>query len=229
MGGLGSGRYEYATTPTVEDCRALDVNEFTDAVEHPGTSGTILWGPEDDPSASIGVHLLPQSDDAEKATALRLEYRITDGITGEETAHDYRVALEYTECNFGGERPWFRCPGIVDGENCGRRTAKLYRPPQSDVFLCRHCYDLGYTSSRTSGDDLKQAELRYRRAFGRADTKDRRPHPNSTEQPHFPERPAGMHQDTYEELLKDVRAVRREWEDAIRQREQELIRGLRNV
>jgi hypothetical protein len=58
MGGLGSGRYEYATTPTVEDCRTLEVDEFTDAVEHPGTSMTVRWGPEDDPNASTSVDLL---------------------------------------------------------------------------------------------------------------------------------------------------------------------------
>lgn len=227
MGGLGSGRYEYATTPTVEDCRVLDVNEFTDAVEHPGTNATIRWGPEDDPGASIGVHLLPQSDDDEKATALRLQYTITDGRTREETAHDYCVPLEYTVCNFGGERPWFRCPGVVNGEHCERRVAKLYRPPWRGVFLCRHCYDLGYTSSRTSGDELKQAELRYRRAFAKADKEGRRPHPNN--EPWLPERPNGIHYDTYEELLNDVQAARREWTSAMQEREQQLIQGLERL
>ena len=172
MGGLGSGRTDYATTPTVEDCRALDVNEFIDAVEHPGT---VRWGAEEDPSASIAVYLLPQDGDTERATALGFEYTITDGRTGEKTTIDYRVPLEYTDCNFGGKRPWFRCPGIVNGERCDQRVAKLFRPPRRDLFLCHHCYDLGYTSSRTSGDELKQAELRYRRAFAKADTEGRRP------------------------------------------------------
>ena len=215
-----------ATTPTVEDCRVLNVNKFTDAVEHPGASGTIRWGPEDDPSASIGLHLLPQTGDAKKVAALRLEYTITDARTQEETTHDYRVPLEYTECNFGGKRPWFRCSGVVNGEHCNRRVAKLYRPPRGDLFLCRHCYDLGYTSSRTSGDELKQAELRYRRAFAKADAKNRRPHPNSIEQPYSPERPVGIHHDTYEELLEDVRAARRKWDDVMLKQEREIIRGL---
>ena len=227
MGGLGSGRYEYATTPTVEDCRALDVNEFTDAIEHPGTGATVRWGPKDGPSASIGVQLLPQSDDAEKATALRLKYTSTGGVTGEDTAHDYIIPLEYTECNFGGERPWFRCPGITNDEHCDRRIAKLHCPPQGNLFLCRHCYELGYTSSRTSGDDLKQAELRYRRAFARVDKEGRRPHPNSKPWP--PERPKRMHYDTYEELLDDVQAARREWHDAMGTREQELIKRLEKM
>lgn len=227
MGGLGSGRYEYATTPTVEECRVLDVNEFTDAVEYPGTSATIRWGPEDNSSASIGVHLLPQSGDDEKATGLRLKYTIIDGRTGEKTEQDYRVPLEYTECNFGGERPWFRCPGVVDGEHCERRVAKLYRPPRGDLYLCRHCYDLGYTTSRTSGDQLKQAELRYRRAFAKADEECRRPHPNN--EPWFPKRPKGMHYDTYEELLAALQTARREWADAMQKREQQLFQGLERM
>lgn len=73
------------------------------------------------------------------------------------------------ECNFGGERPWFRCPGVVDGEHCNWRVAKLYRPPRGDLYLCRHCYNLGYTTSRTSGDQLKQAELRYRPTYAKLD------------------------------------------------------------
>ncbi len=42
-------------------------------------------------------------DGAEKATALRLEYKITDGHTEEKTTRDYRILLEYSEYNFGGE------------------------------------------------------------------------------------------------------------------------------
>lgn len=214
MGGLGSGRHDYATTPTVEECCALEVDEFIGVLEDPGSSVMVRWGPEDDPSASIGVHLLPQHGDADTTTALRLVYTITDGRTGEQTAHDYRIPLEYTECNFGGERPWFRCPGVVDGGHCDRRVAKLYRPPRSDLYLCRHCYDLGYTSSRTSGDDLKQAELRYRRSYAKLDEQGRRPHPNNETVPHIPDRPSNMHHDTYEALVEELELARQEWEDA---------------
>ena len=227
MGGLGSGRADYATTPTVENCRELDVNEFTDAVEYPGMSTTVQWGSKEDPSGSIRVYLLPQNKNVKKATSFRLEYTITDGRTGEKTTRDYRVPLEYTECNFGGERPWFRCPGVVSGERCNRRVAKLYRPPRGELFFCCHCYDLGYTSSRTSGNELKQAELRYRRAFAKADKESRRPHPNN--RPWLPERPKGMHSDTYEEFLDKVQAARREWASAMQKREQQLLQGLEDV
>jgi hypothetical protein len=32
----------------------------------------------------------------------------------------------------------------VDGEMCGRRVGKLYRPPESRHFVCRRCLDLTY-------------------------------------------------------------------------------------
>ena len=229
MGGLGSGRYEYATTPTVEDCRTLDVNEFSDAVDHPGTSATIRWGPEDDPNASIGVYLLPWGGDVEKATAIRLRYTITDGRTREETEHDYCVPLEYTKCNFGGDRPWFQCPGIVDGEQCERRVAKLYRPPRCALYLCHHCYDLGYTSSRTSGDELKQAELRYRRVYAKLDEQGRGPHPNSDQVPYVPDRPKGMHHETYEALIDELTQARLEWNNAWMERLHQMTQNLERV
>lgn len=220
MGGFGSGRDEYATTPTVGECHRLEVDDLTCLTDRPGGFYQYTWRDEyghGEPVASVGIWALPEAGDGaadvDRATALRLEYTITDGSTGEEREHEYRVPLEHTECNFGGSRPWFRCPGVVDGEHCGRRAGKLYRPPRQDLFLCRECYDLGYQSARASGNDMKQAELRFRRAFAKADAKDRRPHPNSS--PYFPERPSGMHTETFTERVRAVREARSEWHDVM--------------
>lgn len=219
MGGWGSGRRDYANTPTVEACRHLDIDRVKDLTEHPDSRGTMWWGDREDPEVWLTVktegerHL---EDGDTRAAVLRLQYTITDKETGEKTEVDYPILLEYSECNYGGYRPWFRCPGVVDAERCGRRARKLYLPHRrwAEYYLCRECYDLGYTSSRTSGKEWKQAELRYRRAFAKADAENRRPHPNGTDAPWYPERPKGMHRDTYEELLEDVRAARREYEEA---------------
>jgi hypothetical protein len=247
MGGWGSGRREYATTPTVEECRHLSVDAFTDAVENPGHGGPIYWGDPDNPEASIRAVLLSDdhladlndgkrlktepaedapdtfqeldTDADERATAVYLEYTITDTRTDESRDVSYLVPLEYTDCHFGGVRPWFRCP--TDAGGCDRRVGKLYLPPRRDRYLCRECYDLGYRSSRTSGDDLKQAELRYRRAFAKADAEDRRPHPNG--EPYFPERPKGMHWDTFDDLLADVRAARNDWEEQADEQMKDLL------
>lgn len=42
MGGLGSGRGDYATTPTVEESKAIDINEFTDTLT-PELRGSYRW------------------------------------------------------------------------------------------------------------------------------------------------------------------------------------------
>jgi hypothetical protein len=117
-----------------------------------------------------------------RPTHLRLAYTVTPS-GGDPTECEYWLPLEYTPCNFGGVRPWFRCP--ADG--CGERVGTLHRPPGRNLFACRECYDIGYLTSRRSGDALKKTELRYQRAFRKVDAKDRRPHPNNA--PHWSTKP----------------------------------------
>lgn len=239
MGGFGSGRREYARTPAVEECRHLEANDFTDAVNHPGQSLVVRWGGEDaeDAEVTIGATMLPERspedhpgadgqlhDDAdsqnnpitesERAGAIRLSYTVTPP-GGDARELSYRVSFDYTEPNFGGVRPWFRCP------ECGDRVGKLYLPPRGGRFLCRECHDLGYQSSRSSGNELERAEQRYRKAFAKADAESRRPHPNNP--PYFPERPKGMHHDTFEDLADDVEAARREWHQEMNSRVRQLV------
>lgn len=153
MGGFGSGRYPrlgFAKT-TVEECRALDVNDLNrEGLLAPGTSGTSTWtrtrNGEEEEVASIGYR---RSSTADGRDALTIYYTITR--RNDETDRiEYRAPLTYTECNFGGERPWFLCP--ADG--CGERVGKLYKPPAADLFLCRDCHDLAYESSQKSGKPL---------------------------------------------------------------------------
>jgi hypothetical protein len=246
MGGWGSGRREYATTPAVEECRHLDIDKYTDAVDRPGRAGPIYWGDPDDPEASVSMVLLsddhldalkageeletkPVEDadpgvdpaDDSRATAIYLDYTVTPPRDGEKRDVSYLVPIEYTDCNFGGSRPWFRCP--TDAGGCGRRVGKLYLPiyTDQDRFLCRECYDLGYRSSRTSGNKMERAEQRYRKAFAKADAENRRPHPNNA--PYFPDRPKGMHRDTFDDLVEDVQAARDEWDDKMNEHMRELL------
>jgi hypothetical protein len=62
---------------------------------------------------------------------------------------------------------------------------------------------------------LKQAELLYRRTYVKLDEQGRRPHPNSVRVPSIPDRPAGMHHETYWNLVAELEQVRQEWEDAL--------------
>jgi hypothetical protein len=95
------------------------------------------------------------------------------------------VPLSWTECNFGGERPWFVCHGA----GCGRRAAVLYGPGR--YFLCRHCYDLRYESQR---------EEKMRRALRRAQKIREGLGGSANMMEPFPEKPKGMHWKTYERL-----------------------------
>jgi len=217
MGGIGSGRDSYADTPTVEECRSIDADALKELTENPTAEGVVWWGDREDPDASLAV--IAEGDagleDETRPARIRLRYTVTRIRTDESREYDYAIPLEYTECNFGGYRPWLQCP------KCGVRRRKLYLPPGRERYLCRECYDLGYRSSRTSGDELKQAELRYRRAFAKADAKDRRPHPNTS--PYLPERPKGMHQETFERLEWDVRLASLEWHEKMRERTVQLL------
>ena len=219
MGGPGSGRRSYASTPTVRECRHLDVNKFTDTLDNVGARGRIWWGEEeDDDTPNISFTVEGDEDDAK---GLRLRYTVRNPRTDEEESYNYVVPIEYTPCNFGGRRPWFRCPNT----ECNERVAKLYCPRDGHLYLCRDCHNLSYQTSRASGDAVETAELRYRRAFEKADKDDRRPHPNS--QPFFPEKPKGMHHDTFEDLLDDVRDAREEFREAFDEKMRKLLRNTR--
>ena len=220
MGGFGSGRREYATTPTVEECRSMDVDDLKELTEHPNATGELYWGDPDDDDASYlswrteGVQDL---DGEERADRVRFRYTTTHYPSEESADVEYVVRFDYTEPNFGGVRPWFICP------ECDTRRRKLYLPPRRNAnrYLCRECYDLGYRSSRTSGDEVERAEQRYRKAFAKADAENRRPHPNNL--PYTPDRPKGMHQDTFDNLLADVRKARREWDNRMNEQMREFF------
>ena len=96
-------------------------------------------------------------------------------------------------CRFRGARPYFVCPGVVNGITCGRRVAKLYGA--GTYFLCRHCYRLAYTSQR---------EDRYDRALRRANNIRMRLGGEPGTASVFPARPKGMHRETYERLQSRV-------------------------
>jgi hypothetical protein len=117
----------------------------------------------------------------------------------------YQVWLAWTPCNFGGERPWFLCPGIVNGVACGRRVAKLYL--RGRYFLCRHCHDLTY-ASRQQSSALNVAERkcqRIRRKLGGS---------LRVDEP-FPERPKRMNHRTYLHLFEEYEKAREEYTQAL--------------
>ena len=83
------------------------------------------------------------------SSVLGLFYTVKDR-QGLEHRFEEVVRLQTTRPNFGGVRWWFSCPRMLDGEECGRRVGKLYRPPEDRYFACRRCLDLTYESCQKS-------------------------------------------------------------------------------
>jgi hypothetical protein len=53
----------------------------------------------------------------------------TDLLRGSEWKDvEEAVRIVRIPCRFGGARPYFICPGLVNGIACGRRVAKLHGP-----------------------------------------------------------------------------------------------------
>ncbi len=152
MGGYGSGaRSHWWRGPkktAVEQCRQLDAAQLTrEGVLRADlrTQGRWCWWRDEartEEKASIDYEV----DTTAQPPWLRLYYRfLADG-----KAVNYRLGLAVTRPHFGGHRWWFICPLLINGRQCGRRVRKLYLPPHSSYFGCRHCHELTYTSCQES-------------------------------------------------------------------------------
>ena len=130
MGGIGSGNsYRLEKKNTIDEYRNVDVRRFhREGLLKPGCCFSWSWWRAEQEVASISAFV--QQD------RVVLLYRYHSGAGAEWEEVKEPVPLEWTPCNFGGERPWFVCPGA----GCGRRVAILYG--WGKYFLCRHCYDL---------------------------------------------------------------------------------------
>jgi hypothetical protein len=181
VGGVGSGRRSGSGRDTVESCRSLDVNRLhrCGCLEF-GWSGSWQWTREGERVAWISLR-------AETGRiVLSYRYRRNGGDWQDVEEH---IRIEYVPCRFGGSRPYFICPGVVNGVTCGRQVAKLLGPGRH--FLCRHCYGLAHTS---------QSESAWDRAIRRASKIRQRLGGDHGIVDPFPQKPKGMWRRTYERL-----------------------------
>ena len=185
MGGIGSGRSSGYGRATVDACRSIDVNRLhRDGCLTPGWYGIQQWTRDGEEVARIGLWA-----EAERVV-LSYRYRFNDGDW--ENVEE-PVTIVRTPCRYGGTRPYFICPGVVNGAACGRRVAKLYGPGR--YFLCRYCYRLAYASqSEDTWDRTMRKANKIRMRLGGD--------PGMTVP--FPERPKGMWQRTYDRLYADA-------------------------
>ncbi len=185
MGGSSSGRWwRWDARNTVQEYRCLDVRQMHKAgVLRPGVgTGWAWWNANGEQTSSITLRA--------EHDRIVLSYRWKR--TSEESQDvQEAVSLTWSACNLGGRRPWFICPGVVNGVACGRRVAKLYCAGR--YFLCRHCYHLAYQSQRESRmDRLREKAQDIRMRLGGS---------ASLIDP-FPTKPKGMHWQTYERLRR---------------------------
>lgn len=186
MGGLGSGRPSGGGRTTVEICRAIDVNRLHKAgVLASGWSGGWNWTRNGETVSSISMR---GGEDR-----IVLSYR--SRIGGEKVWQDVEepIPILWVPCRYGGRRPYFACPGSVNGIACGRQVVKLYCAGR--YYLCRRCYRLTYTSRN---EDLCDRALR------RANKIRMRLGGEPGYEAMIPRRPKGMWRKTYDRLFAAV-------------------------
>jgi hypothetical protein len=183
MGGSGSGRRSGFGRDTVESCRSLDVNRLhKTGCLRPGWWGGWQWTRDGEKVASIDLRA--------EADRLHLSYRVRiGGGDWEDVAETVRIVR--VACRLGGTRPYFICPGVVNGVTCERRVAKLHGPRR--YFLCRHCYRLSHAS---------QSEGAWDRALRR--TNKIRQRLGGDPGLAVPQKPKGMWRRTYDRLSEQA-------------------------
>jgi len=129
-GGLRCGAGRRGWRSKCEDLLPLDVRILARRGNlQPGANLEWRWSSGDMPLGSVGVRA---SNDH-----LRLIYTWTPHGAPARSM-DCRVSIETTRCNFGGVRPWFRCP------RCNCRRAVLYGTASDGRFGCRGCMRLAF-------------------------------------------------------------------------------------
>lgn len=166
--------YKFGGKDTTDGQHSLDVNWLNrHGYLTSGRRSSVRWTRRGEETGNIGLRA--------ESGQLVLVYR-SRSHGGEWEDVEEPIRLTWMDCNYGGQRPWFICPGA----HCGRRVGKLYGAGK--YFLCRHCYNLAYESQREQPRDrlLRKVQGIRSRLGGSMSTIDP-----------FPRKPKGMHWKTY--------------------------------
>ena len=112
-----------------------------------GQTFSWLWMANGEPYGTIEV--LVEKED------IVLSYRAASWVASNWKSIQQRVPITWTDCHFGGRRPWFCCAVRANGRFCGRRVAVLYGDGKS--FACRNCHQLAYQPAGRSLSPQHQA------------------------------------------------------------------------
>ncbi len=178
MGGYGSGGWNRTGRAATGDTLSLDVNYMNKSgCLKPGAICRQHWTCRGEPSGDIGT----EASDG----GITLIYR-TRSRGGEcQDVRDF-VAVIWEPCPFGGQRPYFLCPG------CGRRIVKLYGMAR---FRCRQCNRLVYHCQReTKLDRVLRKDWKLRAMIGGE--------PGMASP--IPGKPKHMHWRTYNRIIDNI-------------------------
>jgi len=152
MGGPGSGNwYRWDSKDTTESQNRVDIRYLKQqGYLKPGAIGTLSWTCNQKESGSVAFRM--------ESERLVLNYRHRSQGSDWEPV-EQSINLDWTRCNYGGRRTWLLCP------KCRRRVALLYGAGK--YFLCRHCYNLTYSSQQECGADrLMRKARKIRKRLG---------------------------------------------------------------
>jgi len=142
MGGIGSGRWYRSGRSTTDQTKSISISYMTRTGGlKTGDAGTLSWRVGEQSIGAISYHCHQDH--------LQLRYRHK---RGQESWQPIQQAIPFdrTPCQFGGQRLWFLCP------HCNRRVSKVYG--LQELFLCRHCYRLPYSSQNQGRLDRLMSE-----------------------------------------------------------------------
>lgn len=188
MGGNGSNRWAWhRTREDTDGLLWLDTRRLhKQGGLQPGAVSTQSWSRGGNPAGNI-VTIADRH-----AQTLTLDYKTRRPGENWQPVRDV-IELDWTLCNYGGERPWFRCPRCHELRAV---LAVLYSV--NDRFRCRGCHDLAYSSTREN--DLDRCIRRADKLRARLGDTSRGPiwrHPTGP-------KPAGMCWDTYARLREEL-------------------------
>ena len=185
MGGLGSGKRSGGGKARVEECMRLDVNQLRRrGALAPGWHGSWSWSAGGRRVGSISI------DGGHDRVTLRY---LSRADAGDRESIVEQVAIQWRQCRFGGERPFFMCPAITNGRACHRSTQKLICAGR--YYLCRQCNRLAYGS---------QGECRSERAIRRLNKIRTRLGGDTGIDDPLPEKPKGMWARTYDRFARQA-------------------------
>ena len=126
--GWGHSTYRHAFRDTCELYKSIDVRRWRrEGRLRAGQQFSWSWTSGGEPSGTVNVRT--------EVDAVVLIYRVRSFLA-EWKSTEQRVSITWTNCHFGGRRPWFTCSAHTNGRYCGRRVAVLYLAGEYRSRIC---------------------------------------------------------------------------------------------